>query len=50
MCWKKKATLKCGCTVDRRKIPGLPSDQDHDAAMDVVLDECKKSSCPKIFF
>jgi hypothetical protein len=42
MCWKKKAKLKCGCTLNRRKIAGLPSDQDHDAALNVLIDECKK--------
>jgi len=41
MCWRKKITLKCGCTLDKRKIAGLPTDQNHNAALDIFIDECK---------
>lgn len=40
MCFKKKTTQ--GVKIDRRKIPGLPSDDDHSKAINVVIDECSK--------
>lgn len=40
MCFKKKTTQ--GVKIDRRKIPGLPSDDDHSKAINIVIDECTK--------
>ena len=41
MCFRKKKTSQ-GCKIDRRKIPGLPSDNDHSKALDVLVEECRK--------
>lgn len=45
MCWFKKSTttsLPSGCKINRRGIPGLPSDLNHTTAVGVVIDECKR--------
>jgi len=41
MCFRKPKTSQ-GLKIDRRKIPGLPSDDDHSNALKIFVDECKK--------
>ena len=40
MCFKKKTEQ--GTKIDRRKIPGLPSDADHTKAINTFVEECAK--------
>lgn len=39
MCFSKKIKTLYGCKIDRRKIPGLPSDQVHEKALKIFIDE-----------
>ncbi len=41
MCFMKPKTSQ-GTKIDRRKIPGLPSDDDHTKALEIFINECKK--------
>lgn len=40
MCFKKKTSQ--GVKIDRRKIAGLPSDNNHEQAISVIIDGCSK--------
>lgn len=41
MCFKKKTTQ--GVKIDRRKIPGLPTDEEHSKVIDFIIEICSKS-------
>lgn len=41
MCFKKKTTQ--GVKIDRRKIPGLPTDDEHSKVIDFIIEICSKS-------
>jgi hypothetical protein len=42
MCFSRKPKTSQGVKIDRRKIPGLPSDEDHSKALDIFITECVK--------
>lgn len=39
MCFSKKIKTSQGCKIDRRKIPGLPTDTVHDQALKILVDK-----------
>ncbi|MFA5048419.1 MAG: hypothetical protein WC516_05360 [Patescibacteria group bacterium] len=41
MCFKKKTSQ--GIKIDRRKVPGLPVDEDFSKAIDIFIEECSKT-------
>jgi hypothetical protein len=40
MCFGSKTKTSYGCKIDRRKIPGLPSDLNHESALGVFISAC----------
>jgi hypothetical protein len=39
MCFSKKIKTLYGCKIDRRKIPGLPTDSAHEQAIQILVDK-----------
>ena len=39
MCFSRKPKTSQGCKIDRRKIPGLPTDAVHDQALKILVDK-----------
>jgi len=40
MCFSSKSKTSYGCLIDRRKIPGLPSDLNHETALGIFVSSC----------